>query len=249
MSNVDVVRYGDADLLTAASAARLVTVLSDAQAARGSASVVLTGGGTGIDVLRKLCETPAHRAIDFGRLDVYWGDERFVPAADEERNELQAREALLDHVPIDPERVFPMSASDGDYGDDPAAAAQGYGDLLAQRAGTDGPTPLFDVTLLGLGPEGHTASLFPGTSYAREGQRSVLAVRDCPKPPPTRISLSLPAIQRSTEVWLLAAGESKAEALALAHAGADPADLPVAGARGIDRTLWLLDDDAASRLP
>lgn len=246
MSNVEIVSYSDAELLTKASAARLVTALSDAQAARGSASVVLTGGGTGIEVLHKLCAAPAHRAIDFGRLDVYWGDERFVPAADQDRNELQAREALLDHVPIDPERVYPMPASDGAYGDDPEAAAQAYARLLAEQANSGGPSPVFDVTLLGLGPEGHTASIFPGTSYAREQQQSVLAVHDCPKPPPTRISLSLPTIRRSTQVWLIAAGDTKAEALALAHAGAD---LPVAGARGTDRTLWLLDDAAASQLP
>lgn len=247
MSEPEVVDYGDAESLAAASAARLAVALGDAQARRGSASVVLTGGGIGIDVLRKLRDSSARDAVDFARLDVYWGDERFVPAGDAERNEAQARTALLDHVPVDPDRVFPIPASDGAYGDDPEAAAAAYSRTLAERSAAGESSPAFDVLLLGLGPEGHTASLFPGTSYARERHRTVLAVHDSPKPPPTRVSLSLPAIRRAREVWVIAAGEAKADALGLAFAGADAADLPIAGARGADRTRWLLDTSAAAR--
>lgn len=246
MSEPEVVGYGDPESLAATSAARLAIALGDAQARRGTASVVLTGGGIGIDVLRKLRESPARGAVDFARLDVYWGDERFVPTGDTERNEAQARTALLDHVPVDPDRVFPIPASDGAYGDDPEAAAAAYARTLTERS-SDGTSPAFDVTLLGVGPEGHTASLFPGTSYARERQQTVLAVHDSPKPPPTRVSLSLPAIGRSREVWVIAAGEAKADALGLAFAGADAADLPIAGARGAQCTLWLLDTSAAAR--
>ena len=243
----EVVSYADKDLLAAACAARLVTAITDAQAARGTASVVLTGGGVGIAVLRALRECPARDSVDFSRLDVFWGDERFVPADDGDRNEKQAREALLDHVPVDPARVFPMAASDGAFGDDPEAAAAGYARTLAELADNGEHSPRFDITLLGLGEEGHTASLFPGTADVRERDRSVVAVRESPKPPPTRVSLSLPAIRRSKQVWLIAAGANKADAVALARAGADPADLPVAGARGTQRTLWLLDQAAAER--
>ena len=247
MSGIEVVSYADAELLAKAGAARLAIALGDVQAARGSASVVLTGGGIGIDVLRKLRESPVRDAIDFARLDVYWGDERFVPAGDSERNDVQARSALLDHVPVDPARVFPVPASDGPCGGDAAEAANTYARTLAGCATSGEFSPAFDIMLLGVGPEGHTASLFPTTEAVRERQRSVVPVRDSPKPPPTRVSLSLPAIRRSREVWVLGAGVSKSDALALAFAGADPVDLPIAGARGVERTRWLLDGEAAAR--
>ena len=159
----EVVVYANPGLLAAACAARLVTKLVDLQAARGSASLVLTGGGTGIAILEQLRHSPARDAIDWARLDLYWGDERFVPADDPERNEKQAREALLDHVPVDPARVHAMAPSDGEFGDDPDAAAAAYADVLAANARPEdhGPVPTFDVMLLGLGGEGHTASIFP----------------------------------------------------------------------------------------
>src|SRR5512143_2361108 len=177
----EVIVHRDATLLAKAVAARLVTRLVDAQAARGTASVVLTGGGIGIASLRALRDSPAVEAVDWRRLDVWWGDERFVPRGSEERNETQARDALLDHVPVDAARVFAMPAPDGPDGPDPEAAAEDHG-----------PVPRFDVLLLGLGPEGHTASIFP-ESPAVYDERPVVAVRNCPKPPPTRITLTLPS--------------------------------------------------------
>jgi 6-phosphogluconolactonase len=144
MSNPpQVVVYSNAELLAAATAARLVTRLVDAQAARGSASLVLTGGGIGIAVLEQLRATPARDAIDWARVDLYWGDERFLPAGDPERNETQARAALLDHVPIDAKRVHVMAPSDGTFGADPEAAAAAYADLLASAARPEdhGPVP------------------------------------------------------------------------------------------------------------
>jgi 6-phosphogluconolactonase len=104
------------------------------------------------------------------------------------------------------------------------------------------------VLLLGLGGEGHTASIFPSSPAARDTGRSVVAVRDCPKPPPTRISLTFPAIRSAAEVWMVAAGETKADPVALALAGARETELPAAGARGRQRTLWLVDQAAASKL-
>ncbi|WP_199433128.1 6-phosphogluconolactonase [Qaidamihabitans albus] len=250
MSTSEVLVYSDGDLLAAACAARLVTRLVDLQAAKGSASLVLTGGGTGIAILEQLRSSPARDAVDWSRLDLYWGDERFVPAGDDERNEKQAREALLDHVPVDPARVYPMAPSDGEYGDDPDAAAAAYADLLAANAQPEdhAAVPTFDVMLLGLGGEGHTASIFPESPAAYETERSVVAVRNCPKPPPTRISLTFPAIRQAAEVWLATTGEGKADAVALALAGAGEVQIPVAGARGQRRTLWLLDKAAAGKL-
>lgn len=246
-----IVVHRSPEQLAAAAAARLVTKLVDVQAARGSASVVLTGGGTGIAVLEELRRSPARDAVDWGRLDVYWGDERFVPAADPERNELQARQALLDHVPLDPARVHPMAAADGEFGDDPEAAAAGYAALLAEHARREQHpgVPAFDVLLLGMGGEGHTASIFPGSPAVYADDRTVVAVRNCPKPPPTRVTLTLPAIRRASEVWVLTAGAGKADAVALALSGAGEVQIPVAGASGQVRTRWLLDQAAASKLP
>jgi len=242
MSKTEVVVYENPDLLAAATAARLVTRLVDVQAAKGSASVVLTGGGTGIAILRELRDSSARDAIDWSRLDVYWGDERFVPADSDERNEKQAREALLDHVPLDPKRVHAMAPSDGEFGEDVDAAAAAYAEILTPEV------PAFDIMLLGLGGEGHTASIFPESPAVFEKDRSVVAVRDCPKPPPTRISLTLPAIRRAQDIWLVTGGEAKADAVSQALAGAGEVEIPVAGARGSRRTLWLLDRGSASKL-
>jgi 6-phosphogluconolactonase len=250
MSKTEVVVYANPDLLAAAAAARLVTRLVDVQAAKGAAALVLTGGSTGIAVLEELRRSPARDAVDWTHLDIYWGDERFVPADSDERNEKQARKALLDHVPVDPKRVHAIAASDGEFGNDPDAAAAAYAKVLAEDARPEdhGDVPTFDIMLLGLGGEGHTASVFPESPAVYETERSVVAVRNCPKPPPTRITMTLPTIRRSLEVWLMTAGESKADAVALALAGAGEVQLPVAGARGQRRTLWLLDRAAAGKL-
>lgn len=235
-----VVVHRTPELLAASAAARLVTKLVDLQAARGSASVVLTGGGIGIAVLEQIRNSPARDAVDWSRLDVYWGDERFVPADDDERNELQARRALLDHVPVDDQRVHAMAASDGPFGDKPEAAAAAYAEVIPQT---------FDVVLLGMGGEGHAASIFPESPAVYAENETVVAVHNCPKPPPTRVSLTLPTIRRGAEVWVLTAGEAKADAVALAMSGAGEVQLPVAGATGRVRTRWLLDKTAASKLP
>ena len=276
MSVPEVVVYRDGTLLAQAVAARLVTGLTDAFAARGGASVVLTGGGIGTKVLAELAAAPARDAIDWPHLDIWWGDERFVPAGDPDRNETGARAALLDHVGVDPARVHAMPGPDGPDGDDPEAAAARYASWLADAAragaasagtasagtasagtasagtgGPDGhgPVPSFDVLMLGIGPEGHVASLFPGLP-ALGDSRPVVAVRDSPKPPPTRLTLTLPSLQAAREVWILASGEEKADAVALALTGDGPeGPVPAAGARGRHRTLFLLDSAAAAKVP
>src|SRR5581483_11550457 len=121
-----VIVHRDQQTLAAAVAARLVTRLVDVQAARRTASVVVTGGGMGIGTLKELAAMPARDAVDWRNLDVWWGDERFLPSGHEDRNETQARAALLDHVPLDPARIHAMPASDGQAGNDPEAAAELY---------------------------------------------------------------------------------------------------------------------------
>ena len=227
-----------------------MTRLVDVCAARGHASLVLTGGGIGTLVLTELAAAPARDAVDWRHLDMWWGDERFVPTGDPERNETGARQALLDHVDASPDRVHPMPGPDGPDGPDPEAAAARYaGWLLAASQPEDhSQVPSFDVLMLGIGPEGHVASLFPGMPALYE-ERTVVAVHGSPKPPPTRLTLTLPAITAAREVWILASGEEKAGAIRLALSGAGPVQVPAAGARGRQQTLFLLDRAAAAHVP
>jgi 6-phosphogluconolactonase len=248
MSEPELIVYQDGPLLAKAVAARLVTVLVDAVAARGSASVVLTGGGIGTSVLAELGAAPARDAIDWRRLDIWWGDERFVPAGDPERNETGARSALLDLVDVDPARVHPMPGPDGPDGDNPEAAAARYASWLSAAAPSGERVPSFDVLMLGIGPEAHVASLFP-QQPALHDERSVVSVYETIKPPPWRLSLTFPSIQAAREVWILASGAEKAGAIANSLSDASPDEFPAAGARGRDRTLFLVDRDAAAKVP
>jgi 6-phosphogluconolactonase len=171
-------------------------------------------------------------------VEFWWGDERFLPEGDPERNETQARDALLSHVDVDPARVHPMPA---DTGQGAEAAAEAYAAELAAAG-----SPTFDVLMLGVGPDGHVASLFPGYSQLKVTDVSAVAVHDSPKPPPTRISLTFPQLDRAHEVWFVVSGEDKAEAVGQALSGGD---VPAAHPKGLDRTLWLLDEAAARQLP
>jgi 6-phosphogluconolactonase len=244
-----VVVHRDAHLLAEAGAARLLTRLIDVQNVRGAASVVLTGGTMGSAILAAVASSPVRDAVDWARLDLWWGDERFLPVGDPDRNETQNRAALLDAVPLDPSRVHAMPGADGPNGDDVDAAAASYAEALARAASNGEPTPIFDVVLLGVGPDAHVASLFPGAPALQETERTAIAVRNSPKPPPTRITLTMPVLSRAQDVWFLVAGADKADAAALALSGAGEFDAPAAGPRGRSATLWLLDQAAAAKLP
>lgn len=246
MAELIVSQHSDVDALVVAATERFVDIVAAAQAERGSACVALTGGGAGIAMLQRLRDHSD--PIDWANVDIYWGDDRFLPADDPERNEKQAREALLNFVPVDPNRVHPMAPSDGEFGDDIEAATAAYAEILRAGADDDG-VPEFDVHLLGMGPEGHINSLFPHTAAVREDSAYVVAVTDSPKPPPKRITLTLPAVRRAKQVWLLVSGAGKAEAAAACLNGASSDDWPAAGATGSVATVWFVDDAAASALP
>ncbi|GAA4220684.1 6-phosphogluconolactonase [Streptosporangium album] len=248
MSVPTVIIHRDADVLAKAAAARVITRTVDAQSGKGSASLVLTGGTIGIATLAEIAASPARDAVDWRNLDIWWGDERFLPSGHPERNETGAREALLDHVDLDPARVHVMRGPDS--GMTAEESAEAYAEELrrAARPEDHGPAPSFDIMMLGMGPDGHVASLFPGMPALYE-TRPVVAVHGAPKPPPTRISLTLPVIQGAREVWVIAAGAEKAGAVRLALSDSGTMQVPAAGARGRQRTLFLLDRASASKIP
>ncbi|MDL5158024.1 6-phosphogluconolactonase [Actinomycetospora termitidis] len=259
MSGREVVTLPDDGSVASDGAARLLAALAKAQAERGVASVVLTGGGIGIAMLEAVASSPDLGSVDWSRVEVFWGDERFVPAGSEDRNDAQARDALLDRLDLDPARVHPVpsstpgpSALESEDSADPDAGAQAYAQVLADAAARLGEgvpgLPAFDVLLAGCGPEGHTLSVFPDSPAVHATAPGVVAVRDCPKPPPTRISLTLAAARSAREVWLVATGSSKAEVLGRAAHGASEVEVPLAGLAGTERTLWLLDEAASADL-
>ncbi|MFI6757648.1 6-phosphogluconolactonase [Micromonospora sp. NPDC050417] len=247
MSETVVEVHADPSVVAQVVAARLVVKLIDAQSERGTAGVVLTGGRIAGAVFLAVRDLPARDAVDWSRVDVWWGDERFLPTGHPERNETQARAALLDHLPLDPARIHPMPASDGPDGDDPEAGAARYAQTLAAAAPGTATLPHFDVLMLGVGEDGHVASVFPEHPVGYE-TRPVSAVRGSPKPPPIRVTLTLPAINTAEEVWLVAGGADKAGAVGMALAGAGALQLPAAGVHGVERTRWVLDRAAAAEV-
>jgi 6-phosphogluconolactonase len=232
-----VLLHADADAVAEALVARLLARLVELQAEGRVPRVCLTGGRIATRAYQRLAEEGSRSAVDWSRVELWWGDERFVEADSDERNAEPAL-ALLSGLGLADDHLHPMPALDGGKGLDDAAEA--YASELAGAR--------FDICLLGLGPDGHVASLFPEhpSSYA-EG--TVIAVRSAPKPPPERISLTLDVINESSEVWFLVSGADKAKAVAMALLHTGPVQVPGAGARGRDRTLWLLDREAATELP
>ena len=243
-----VVVHPSAEAVAEATAARLLVTLIDTLSVQDRADVVLTGGTVGIATLRAVAASPLASAVDWTSVHVWWGDERFVPAGDADRNEGQAQAALLGALPLPEENIHRMGAS-SEHATAVEAGAAYYAELVA--AGD----PEWDVALFGMGPDGHVASLFPGhpvfqgnaAAYEQDwsglSPRAV-AVADSPKPPAERVSLTLETMNRAKRVWIVAAGAEKAAAAARALHG-DKA-LPAAWVHGSDETLWLIDAQAAA---
>jgi 6-phosphogluconolactonase len=208
--------------------------------------VVLTGGSVARKTHAAVAATAAGSTVDWSRVELWWGDERFVPADDPDRNAGQTWEDLLQHVPVDPDRVHAMPASDDEYAD-ADAAAWAYARDLREAVGPDPGGTWFDLLMLGIGPDGHCASLFPDRSEV-ESDADVLGVHDSPKPPPTRITLGLGTLRRAQLVWFVATGAEKADAVSRSVRGEDVVSTPSAGPRGRSATTWYVDDEAAGRL-
>jgi 6-phosphogluconolactonase len=232
----------DADALATEIARRLAEIVTAAHAQRREPHVVLTGGTIAIAAYEQLTDD-----ADWTRVHWWWGDERFVPAGHADRNDRQAREAFLDRFGVPDDHVHPMPAQDADSASIEHADSASIG-LAADRYGATLPAEPFDLLLLGVGPDGHVASLFPGFAQLDETERRCVEVHDSPKPPPERISLTFPVLNNAREVWFLVSGEGKADAVARAWGDGTVQDTPATGVHGLGEPLWLLDAPAASHL-
>jgi 6-phosphogluconolactonase len=230
------------DALATAVAGELLARLVDAQSAGHEPQIGLTGGTIAEAVHHELARLSESSDVDWSRVVVWWGDERFVAPGSPDRNAGQARAAFLSSVGVDPAKVHEMPSTDD--APDVDAAAVAYSDAVRTSGSGE-----FDVMMLGVGPDGHVASLFPGFPQLDVEDRIAVGVTGSPKPPPERISLTFAALNRSKAVWFLVSGDEKAPAVAQALAEAtDVHDCPASGVAGTEETIWFLDRAAASSL-
>ena len=233
--------FADVHELSLRAAEAAVRTMNDSVRASGRCSVVLSGGNTP-RMLYTLLASEFRDQIPWAQTHVFWGDERYVSHDDPESNYRMARETLLEHVPCPAGNIHPMPT----HFPSADAAARDYERTLRNYFGTDWPG--FDLCLLGLGEEGHTASLFPGSPALEEETRWVVAV-ETPADPPLRLTLTLPALTRAANIYVLVAGSKKASALRHVLTGSpDPNTFPAAGVRLTEGTLiWWVDREAAAQ--
>ncbi len=230
--------------LAGAAAERFAALSREAVRARGVGQAAVSGGRTPEGFFRALGERSRGGGVPWAGLHLWWADERCVPPADPRSNYGPARKLLLDRVPLEPDRVHPMPGEE-----EPEAGARLYAAELARVFRLrEGEWPVFDLVFLGLGADGHTASLFPGSAALEERRRPVAAVRDGP-PGPARLTLTLPVLNRAREVIFLAAGEEKAPAVGALFT--DPGSgAPARMVKPLNgRLTLLLDRPAAALIP
>ena len=253
--------HTDRQALCRTVAEDLIDVLREAVDTRGTASAVLTGGGTGTGILEALAAPELAGQVDWSAVHLWWGDERYLPAGNGERNEVLATDALLSALVEDhglpPENIHRMPAAAPQTArsvNEVHDAARVYAAALADHAAADpGPDPrlpVLDVVLLGMGPDAHVASLFPGLPGPSATGQTVIGVTDSPKPPPERISLTLESLGTARRVWLVVAGQDKAETVstvrdACERGQRDANRLPATAVNGTVQTRWDLDRGAA----
>lgn len=224
------------DLATAVAQA-LIDAIVASQGAGDVPAICLTGGTVADRVHREVTRLGAGSTVDWTSVEFWWGDERYVDATSTDRNDLQARTAFLESLGVPARNIhaMPTTGSACSVEEGARAYAAEYG-----RLGRP-----FLVTMLGMGPDGHVASLFPGKPGPDVADPTAIAVVGSPKPPPQRISLTIPALNHAESVWLLVTGADKAPAVGQALAGDD---LPAARVHGITETVWFLDQAAAGYL-
>ena len=246
--------HDDADRLATTVAGEVLRRLLAAQDRGEDPQIALTGGTIAVKIHAELGRLGPDSGVDWSRVVVWWGDERYVAADSEDRNARSARSGFLGPVGVDDAHVHEAPATDSGLTLDEAAAS--YGQEMREHG-----SGAFEVVMLGLGPDGHVASLFPGHPALEVDDRIAVAVPDSPKPPPERISLTFPCLDRTRAVFFVVSGEEKADAVARALApdgspGATVAETPARGVTGLPASpshpatdlVWFLDRPAASLL-
>jgi len=233
--------FASASALRFAMAEAVASAINSAVRAHGRCSIALAGGSTPRP-LYALLATDFKKHVPWKHVHVFWGDERLVPPGDPQRNDRMAREMLLDRVPCPKRQIHPMAPR---AKQSPAEAARDYEETMRQHFA--GERPRFDLVLLGLGAEGHTASLFPRSPVLDERERWVCAVK-VPANPSARLTLTLPVFNQAANVYFLATGASKARALRAAlDPSTDPKTCPAAAIHPVDgRITWWADAPAAN---
>lgn len=239
MSAVQIGVYPDAAAVAETVANHMAGAILRTLRAEDVAHICITGGRGGHGALACLADA----TIEWDRVHVWWSDERFVPAGDTQRNDTMAKAALLDVVDVRSANVHPMPSTD-----DAPDAGEGARMYAAELAAFGVPAPRFCISILGMGEDGHVASLFPEHPGLHE-TRPAFAVTDSPKPPPVRISLSFDAINTAEEIVLIASGAGKADAVGLFVNDPGPLAVPAAGVHGRSLTFLAVDEAAAVHLP
>lgn len=236
--------YPDTNTLSQQAAQFIVRLANESIVTRGRFSIALSGGSTPKVLYGLLGSEPYRDQIDWSKVDIFWSDERCVPPDSADSNYRMAREVLLSRVPLSPQQVHRMPADQPDRD----AAAQAYTHEMRQSFGT-GDIPHFDLIQLGMGPEGHTASLFPHQSSLHEQQRLVMYV-NVPKPPPPRLTFTPPILNAARHVLFLVTGAEKADAVqAVLEGDYNPEEYPAQIVRPASgEIVWMLDEAAAGKL-
>jgi 6-phosphogluconolactonase len=228
-------RFKDANGVATQAASDLFEFVAAKLESQARVDIAVTGGTVGIATLAAAKEFDFN-SLDLKRLHIWWGDERFVESESPDRNYLQARSAWLKSLNIPSENVHVFPASDeGLTLDEAAASFAKHYDVAAIN---------FDLMLMGMGTDGHIASLFPGKASG-DSSHSVVAEHDSPKPPPLRLSFNFATINDSKEIWFTVAGADKAEAVATVF-GDEPEKLPAGRISGKEKTVWYVDQTAGN---
>ncbi len=234
MSKAETVILASREELVEAAAKMITQKLSAMSNSSKEFHLALTGGTVGTLTLEALADKT--KSMDLSRLHIWWVDERYVPRNSSERNELQARNAWLSSSDVQETNIHAFPADETNSIEDSARSFASHIESIE---------PKFDLVLLGMGEDGHVASLFPGSTAAAFGEW-VIVEKNSPKPPRLRLSLSMKAINSSREVFFLVSGSEKAQAVSDVISGVG--NLPAQSVSGMKKTLWLLDEDAASML-
>lgn len=237
MSFQRVVRLRDAAEVADVVAHRLLDQICELQESKGVVHICLTGGDTANLMYERFAELAPDSDLDASKLQLWWSDERFVPGTDASRNSLQAVTRLARTVAINSADIHTMPAADGRM--DAHQCAEEYAAELGDTH--------FDITLLGVGADGHVGSVFPNHQSFEATSKTVIGVTEAPKPPAERITLTLPTLSRCDDLWFIATGEAKQEAVAAGVSG--DKSIPAAHPSGQVGTWWFVDAEASGLLP